>query len=71
VEGFSVPDEMAQSADGYARRFPDDWLQQERDALAPLAARADAFVLGALVVRFACSMLSQPNEQFFVTFLIH
>ena len=49
VEGFSVPDEMAQSADGYACRLPDDWLQQERDALAPLAARADAIVLSALV----------------------
>jgi NAD(P) transhydrogenase subunit alpha len=49
VEGFFVPDEMAQSADGYACRLPDDWLQQERDALAPLAARADAIVLSALV----------------------
>jgi H+-translocating NAD(P) transhydrogenase subunit alpha len=49
VEGFSVPGEMAQSPDGYACRLPDEWLKKERDALAPLAAKADAVILSALV----------------------
>jgi NAD(P) transhydrogenase subunit alpha len=49
VEGFEVPEEMAQSADGYACRLPDDWLAKEAAALAPLAAKADAVILSALV----------------------
>ena len=49
VEGFAVPEEMAQSADGYACRLPDDWLAKEAAALAPLAAKADAVILSALV----------------------
>ncbi|MEE4607554.1 MAG: NAD(P)(+) transhydrogenase (Re/Si-specific) subunit alpha, partial [Desulfobacteraceae bacterium] len=49
VEGFEVPAEMAQSADGYACRLPDDWLEKEAAALAPLAAKADAVILSALV----------------------
>jgi NAD(P) transhydrogenase subunit alpha len=49
VEGFEVPGEMAQSTDGYARRLPDAWLEKERAALAPLAAKADAIILSALV----------------------
>lgn len=49
VEGFAVPAEMAQSADGYACRLPDDWLEKEAAVLAPLAAKADAVILSALV----------------------
>ncbi len=49
VVGFEVPIELAHGEGGYAKALPDDWLQKERDALAPWIAEADIVILSALV----------------------
>jgi NAD(P) transhydrogenase subunit alpha len=49
VIGFEVPEALAVGEGGYAKALPDDWLQKERDALAPWIAEADIVVLSALV----------------------
>jgi NAD(P) transhydrogenase subunit alpha len=50
VAGFEVPPEIAlEEGTGYARALPDEWLEKERQALAPLVAEADVVVMSALV----------------------
>jgi H+-translocating NAD(P) transhydrogenase subunit alpha len=47
--GFEVPKELAAGEGGYARALPEDWLEKERQALAPLVAESDVLILSALV----------------------
>lgn len=49
VAGFDVPSELAVGEGGYAKALSAKWLQEERDALAPLVAQADIIILSALV----------------------
>jgi NAD(P) transhydrogenase subunit alpha len=49
VVGFDAPPELAMGAGGYARALPEEWLEKERQALAPLVAESDIIVLSALV----------------------
>ena len=49
VLGFEVPDEIARGEGGYARCLPPEWLEKERQLLAPLVANADIVILSALV----------------------
>ncbi len=49
VAGFEVPAELAVGEDGCMRAIPEEWLENERGALAPLLAEADIVVLSALV----------------------
>jgi H+-translocating NAD(P) transhydrogenase subunit alpha len=49
VLGFEVPDEIAHGEGGYARSLPPEWLEKERQLLAPLVADADIVILSALV----------------------
>lgn len=49
VVGFEVPDEYALGEGGYAGMLPEEWLEREREALAPLVAAADVVITTALV----------------------
>ncbi len=49
VEGFDIPEAMAQDANGYACSLPSEWLEKEREALRPLVAGSDAVILSALI----------------------
>ena len=49
VADFEVPAELAVGEDGCTRAIPEEWLEKERGALAPLVAEADIVVLSALV----------------------
>ncbi len=49
VAGFDVPPEVAVGDGGYAKALSDEWLEKERDYLAPQVAEADIVVLSALV----------------------
>ncbi|MBM4087984.1 MAG: NAD(P) transhydrogenase subunit alpha [Planctomycetes bacterium] len=49
VVGFDVPDELAHGEGGYARALPAEWLERERQLLAPLVSDADIIILSALV----------------------
>lgn len=49
VVGFDVPRELATGEGGYAKALPEEWLEREREALAPLATEADVLILSALV----------------------
>jgi NAD(P) transhydrogenase subunit alpha len=49
VVGFDVPPEMAIGEGGYAKALPQEWLEKERQALAPLVAESDIIVLSALI----------------------
>lgn len=50
VVGFEVePASLAIGEGGYARALPPEWLEKEREALAPLVAEADVVILSALV----------------------
>ena len=49
VADFEVPAELAVGEDGCTRAIPEEWLEKERAALAPLVAEADIVVLSALV----------------------
>ncbi|MFO7911053.1 MAG: NAD(P) transhydrogenase subunit alpha [Desulfotignum sp.] len=49
VVGFDAPPELVIGDGGYAKALSDDWLEKERQALAPLVAEADIIVLSALV----------------------
>lgn len=49
VVGFDAPADLAMGAGGYARALPEEWLEKERAALAPLVAQSDIIVLSALV----------------------
>ena len=49
VAGFDVPAETAVGRGGYAKALPAEWLEKERELLAPLVAEGDAVILSALV----------------------
>ena len=49
IEGFEVPDDVAMAPGGYAKALPMEWLAKEREAIAPLIAKADILILSALV----------------------
>lgn len=49
IGGFEVPEEIALGDGGYAKALPDDWLERERAALAPLVQEADIVITSALV----------------------
>ncbi len=49
VAGFEVPAEWAAGPDGRAQALSAEWLQKERQALAPLVEACDILILGALV----------------------
>ena len=47
--GFDAPPELAIGRGGYAKALPQEWLEKERSALAPLVAASDIIILSALV----------------------
>lgn len=49
MDGFEVPDSIAMAEGGYAKSLSEDWLVKEREALAPIVAKADIIILCALV----------------------
>ena len=49
IHELPIPDDLAIGEGGYARPLPDEWLQREREALAPAVAAADVVILAALV----------------------
>ncbi len=49
VVGFDAPAELVMGEGGYAKALSEEWLEKERQALAPLVADADIIVLSALV----------------------
>jgi len=49
VVGFDIPPELVVGEGGYAKALPDEWLEKERQALAPLVAESDIIILSALV----------------------
>ncbi|MFW6154980.1 MAG: NAD(P) transhydrogenase subunit alpha [Planctomycetota bacterium] len=49
VHDLGIPDDLAIGEGGYARPLPDDWLERERQALAPAVAAADVVILATLV----------------------
>lgn len=61
VVGFEAPDEYAIGEGGYAGALPDEWLEREREALAPLVAAADIIILSALVPGEVAPVLITPE----------
>jgi len=57
VAGFEVPAEIALGEGGYAKALPEEWLEKERELLAPLLTDADVVVLSALVPGEAAPIL--------------
>jgi len=57
VAGFEVPSEVALGEGGYANALSEEWLQKERELLAPLVADADVVILSALVPGEAAPVL--------------
>lgn len=49
VAGFDVPADLAAGEGGYAKALPADWLEKEREAIAPHVEEADIVILAALV----------------------
>ncbi|MBN1944482.1 MAG: NAD(P) transhydrogenase subunit alpha [Bradymonadales bacterium] len=49
VGGFEVPPELAKGPGGYARALPPEWLERERETLAPLVEDSDGVILSALI----------------------
>ncbi|MDY0088435.1 MAG: NAD(P) transhydrogenase subunit alpha [Coriobacteriia bacterium] len=49
VVELGVPTDVALAEGGYARSLPKEWLDHERETLAPLVADADIIILSALV----------------------
>ncbi|MBA3008992.1 MAG: NAD(P) transhydrogenase subunit alpha [Proteobacteria bacterium] len=49
VVGFDAPPELAVGEGGYAKALPEEWIEKERQELAPLVADSDIIVLSALV----------------------
>ncbi|MFO7886156.1 MAG: NAD(P) transhydrogenase subunit alpha [Desulfobacteraceae bacterium] len=47
--GFDAPPELVIGEGGYARALPDEWLEKEKKALAPLAQTSDIIILSALI----------------------
>lgn len=50
VGGFDAPADLALGKGGYARALPEDWLEKERAAVAPLVMDADIVITAALVL---------------------
>ncbi len=57
IAGFDAPPEIAVGEGGYARSLPEEWVEKERETLAPLVADADVVVLSALVPGETASIL--------------
>ncbi|MBU2455986.1 MAG: NAD(P) transhydrogenase subunit alpha [Proteobacteria bacterium] len=49
VVGFDAPPELCVGQGGYAKALSKEWLEKERQALAPLVAESDIIILSALV----------------------
>ena len=49
VVEFDAPSEIVLGEGGYAKALPEEWLEKERQALAPIVAKSDIIVLSALV----------------------
>jgi len=49
VVGFDAPPDLVIGEGGYAKALSDEWIEKERQALAPLIADSDIVVLSALV----------------------
>ncbi len=49
VVGFDAPPELTVGEGGYAKALPEEWIEKEKQALAPLVAESDIIVLSALV----------------------
>jgi len=61
VVGFEAPDEVVRGEGGYARSLPPEWLEKERQLLAPLVAEADIVILSALVPgEVAPKLITEP-----------
>jgi NAD(P) transhydrogenase subunit alpha len=49
IAGFDVPAEIALADGGYAKALPEEWLEKERQALAPFVKEASVIIMSALV----------------------
>ena len=49
MAGFDVPQDLALGEGGYARALPAEWLEKEREHLAPVVADSDVIILSALI----------------------
>ncbi|MBC2705799.1 NAD(P) transhydrogenase subunit alpha [Desulfobacula sp.] len=49
VVNFDPPSELVLGEGGYAKALPEEWLEKERQALAPIVAESDIIILSALV----------------------
>lgn len=49
IAGFDLPADIALGEGGYASTLPAEWLEKEREALAPVVADADLVIASALV----------------------
>ncbi|RLC03043.1 MAG: NAD(P)(+) transhydrogenase (Re/Si-specific) subunit alpha [Deltaproteobacteria bacterium] len=49
VVGFDAPPELVVGEGGYAKALPKEWLEKEKEALAPFVAESDIIILSALV----------------------
>jgi len=49
VVGFDVPPDLAIGEGGYAKALPEEWLEREKEALAPLVKESDIVISAALV----------------------
>ncbi|WDP92520.1 MAG: NAD(P) transhydrogenase subunit alpha [Desulfobacter sp.] len=64
VVGFDLPAELAVGEGGYAKALSGQWLEKERQALAPLVADADIVILSALVPgEVAQHILTRPMVE--------
>ena len=61
VVGFEAPEELALGEGGYAGALPTEWIEREREALAPLVAAADVVILSALVPSEVAPVLITPE----------
>lgn len=49
VVGFDVPPDLAIGEGGYAKALPEEWLEREKETLAPLVKESDIVISAALV----------------------
>ncbi|MBF0119626.1 MAG: NAD(P) transhydrogenase subunit alpha [Desulfobacterales bacterium] len=49
IVGFDIPQDLAKADGGYAKALTKEWLEKEREALAPAISEADVIILSALV----------------------
>lgn len=61
VAPFDVPPELAVADDGYAKPLPEDWIEREREMLAPLVADTDVIITSALVPGEVAPVLITPE----------